>query len=62
MQYKIGKQNRRMTIGSTDVYPNPDDARKIARKILARVGLGEDPAADKAEAKAVIDRHVRRRG
>ena len=50
VQYKIGKQNRRMTIGSTGVYANPDDARKAARKILSRVGLGEDPAADKSEA------------
>ena len=61
VQYKIGKQNRRMTIGSTSVYPNPDDARKFARKILARVALGEDPAADKAEAKTRGERrHVRR--
>ena len=49
VQYKIGKQNRRMTIGSTGVHPNPDDARKIARKILSRVALGDDPANDKAE-------------
>ena len=66
VQYKIGKQNRRMTIGSTSVHPNPDDARKIARKILARVALGEDPAADKIEARAasadtfsaVVDRYL----
>ena len=66
VQYKIGKQNRRMTIGSTSVHPNPDDARKFARKILSRVALGEDPAADKIEARAasadtfsaVVDRYL----
>ena len=66
VQYKIGKQNRRMTIGSTNVHPNPDDARKIARKILSRVELGEDPAADRIEARAasadtfssVVDRYL----
>ena len=61
VQYKIGKQNRRMTIGSTGVYTNPDDARTAAGKILARVKLGEDPAADKAETKLVAaGRHVQR--
>ena len=49
VQYKIGKQNRRMTIGSTGVYSNPDAARSVAKTILARVKLGEDPANDKAE-------------
>jgi integrase len=66
VQYKIGQQNRRMTIGSTKVHPNPDDARKVARKILSRVGLGEDPQADKAEAEratgdtfaAIVDRYL----
>ena len=66
VQYKIDKQTRRMTIGSTGVYPNPDDARKVARKILSRVALGEDPAADKAEAKresgvtfaAIVERYL----
>ena len=49
VQYKIGKQNRRMTIGSTGVYSNPDAARSVAKTILARVKLGEDPANDTAE-------------
>ena len=66
VQYKVGKQNRRMTIGSTKVHPNPDDARKEARKLLSRVGLGEDPAADRIEARSasadtfnsVVDRYL----
>ena len=66
VQYKLGKQNRRMTIGSTSVYSNPDTARTAAKTVLARVKLGEDPAADKAEAKretgvtfaAIVERYL----
>jgi len=66
VQYKLGSQNRRMTIGSTGVYSNPDAARSVAKTILARVKLGEDPAADKAQAKretgvtfaAIVERYL----
>src|SRR6516225_1579211 len=50
-QYKQGAKGRRMALG----IASPDtigDARKAAAKLHARVRLGEDPASDKAEARA----------
>jgi integrase len=50
-QYKQGAKHRRMALGKA----TPDtigDARKTAAKLHARVKLGEDPASDKAEARA----------
>jgi integrase len=50
-QYKLGTKQRRMALG-TATPTNVADVRKIAERLHARVKLGEDPASDKAEAKA----------
>src|SRR5262245_45408486 len=50
VQYEIHGQTRRVTIGSPDLF-TADQARRVARQTLAKVRLGQDPAADKAEAK-----------
>jgi integrase len=50
-QYKIGRQNRRVTIGDAGVVPLAK-ARKTAADLHARVRLGGDPAGEKAEGRA----------
>jgi hypothetical protein len=45
-QYRLGKQQRRLTIGSADAM-DPDEARRRAREILARAQLGGDPQFEK---------------
>jgi hypothetical protein len=50
-QYRSGKQQRRVTIGSVDVI-DPDEARNQAKKVLAKVQLGSDPQVEKAESRA----------
>jgi len=50
VQYALGGRQRRMTIGAAKVLDAPE-ARQTARKLLARVRLGHDPAADRAEAR-----------
>src|SRR6516162_9529600 len=52
-QYKIGKKHRRMALGSVAGIDFAD-TRKTVEKLYARVKLGEDPAGDKAEAKARV--------
>jgi integrase len=47
-QYKLHGRTRRYTLGKPNEL-DPGRAREAARDILARVRLGEDPAADKAE-------------
>jgi len=47
-QYRANGRTRRQTIGAR---VNIDEARKAARKILAKVELGHDPQADKARAR-----------
>lgn len=47
-QYRVGRQQRRVTIGSVETL-NPDKAREEARNILAKVHLGGDPQTEKAE-------------
>ena len=47
-QYRVSGATRRMLLGSAVVL-NADEARKAAKKVLARVALGEDPAADRAD-------------
>jgi hypothetical protein len=49
-QYKIGTKQRRVTIGSVSAV-DLNKARQIAKDLYARVRLGEDPAADKANAR-----------
>jgi integrase len=48
IQYRRVGGNRRMTIGDANALPL-EQARAAARKALAKVDLGEDPAGDKAE-------------
>jgi integrase len=64
VQYKIGNKHRRLTLGSTAMLTadqarngikdknHPTKNRDGARDLLARVRLGEDPAARKIEARA----------
>ena len=47
-QYKAGRQNRRVTLGDAAVV-SLAKARKTAADLHARVRLGADPAAEKAE-------------
>jgi integrase len=48
VQYRLGHKQRRMKVGSAEKLTEAK-AREAARKTLARVELGEDPAADKAQ-------------
>src|SRR5262245_24939725 len=48
IQYRHGGSGRRMVVGSAEVL-TAAEARKQARKLLARVELGEDPQQDRAE-------------
>ena len=41
-QYRAGGRTRRITVGSAERL-TPSEARQAARKLLARVELGEDP-------------------
>jgi integrase len=50
-QYRMGQKQRRVTIGSVETI-DPDQARRAAKSILAKVHLGSDPQATKTEAKA----------
>jgi hypothetical protein len=50
VQYALGGRQRRMTIGAAKVLDAPK-ARQTARNLLAKVRLGHDPAADRAEAR-----------
>lgn len=50
-QYRMGKKQRRVTIGSVETL-DLDQARRAAKSILAKVHLGSDPQATKTEAKA----------
>jgi integrase len=49
-QYKLGKKHRRMTLGALSAI-GLVKAREMASNLHARVKLGRDPAAEKAEAK-----------
>jgi hypothetical protein len=49
-QYQLGAKQRRMTLGSIKAI-GLIKARETAGELQARVRLGEDPAAVKAEAK-----------
>jgi integrase len=47
-QYKRAGGTRRLLIGSAEVL-SADQARAAARKVLAKVALGQDPQGDKAD-------------
>lgn len=51
VQYRIGRQQRRESLGDTRKI-KLEAARAIARKRFAAVELGADPAADRAKARA----------
>jgi integrase len=51
IQYRLGHKQRRMTIG-TCAKLTQAQAREAARKRLAQVELGQDPAADKQQTRA----------
>lgn len=51
VQYRVSGKSRRETIGKIGIV-SLDEARETARKTLARVQLGGDPKAEKAEIKA----------
>ncbi len=46
VQYRIGKQQRRVTIGSAEKL-TLDQARKEAKKVFGKVAAGADPQGDK---------------
>jgi len=58
-QYRANGQTRRATIGSTERL-TPMQARAGARKLLARVALGEDPQDEKAAQRAAAERTFRK--
>src|SRR5262245_8043253 len=58
-QYRAGGRTRRVTLGSTDRL-TPTQARDGARKILARVALGDDPQDEKAAQRAAAERTFRK--
>jgi integrase len=50
VQYAIGGRTRRMTLGSPTVL-DVGKARSLARDLLARARIGQDPASEKAAAR-----------
>jgi integrase len=58
VQYKVKNRTRRIKLGD---YPtiNADEARKEARKKLAKVTLGHDPQAEKGEERRTASRTLR---
>jgi hypothetical protein len=55
-QYRAHGRTRRMKVGAVEKL-SPDEARKAARKILAKVEVGHDPQAEKA-ARRQADGHT----
>jgi integrase len=51
VQYAVGGRTRRMRLGSTTLL-DLGEAREKAREILAKVRLGTDPAAERAESRS----------
>jgi integrase len=51
IQYRVGRQQRRLTLGDASAM-NADLARDEAKRKLARVDLGHDIQAEKSEARA----------
>ena len=48
-QYRFGKKQRRLTLGTVEALDEPD-ARKRAKTALSKVHLGQDPQAEKLKA------------
>ena len=51
VQYRVGTKHRRVTLANAAAL-DPEEARKRAREILAKVQLGGDPQIEKAQARA----------
>lgn len=51
VQYRVGAKHRRITLANAAAL-DPDEARKRARDILAKVQLGGDPQTEKVQARA----------
>jgi integrase len=49
-QYRLGLKQRRITLGTVETL-DPEEARKLARDVLAKAQLGGDPQADKTDAR-----------
>jgi integrase len=56
-QYRSHGRTRRLKIGAAEKV-SPDEARKAARKALAKVELGGDPQAERAEARLKASRSL----
>jgi integrase len=54
-QYRANGRTRRVTLGTTDRL-TPTQAREGARKLLARVALGDDPQDEKAAQRVAAER------
>ena len=50
-QYRMGAKQRRVSLGSAEAM-DPDEARRRARDVIAKVQLGGDPQVDKQRARA----------
>ena len=50
-QYRVGTKQRRVTLGTVEAL-DPDEARRRARDVIARVQLGGDPQVEKHTARA----------
>jgi integrase len=50
-QYRVGTKQRRVSFGSVETM-DPDEARRRARDIMAKVQLGGDPQVDKQRTRA----------
>src|SRR5262249_31357689 len=59
VQYRAAGHTRRVTLGTTERL-TPTQAREGARKLLARVSLGEDPQSDKAAKRVQAERTFRK--
>jgi len=57
-QYRIGKKQRRVTIGAA-ANTTAEEARKRAKKILSKVHLGADPQIEKAEVRVQAENTVK---
>jgi integrase len=57
-QYRVGPRTRRVTLGTPEKL-TPVQAREAARKVLARVALGDDPQAEKAAKRQQVARTFR---
>ena len=50
-QYRVGTKQRRVTLGRLSTL-DPDAARKAAKQVLAKAGLGQDHQAERRERQA----------